>query len=372
MKTLAEVIAGHSVVICAGCGGVGKTTIAAALALHGAAQGRRTVVLTIDPARRLADALGLATLGNVPRRVRTDAPGPLFAMMLDQKAAWDQLIKRYAPSAEVAQRILANRFYQHLSESFAGSQEYMAVEQLAHLAASAEYDLIVVDTPPAQHALEFLDAPRRIADFLDRQIIRWFVKPYFAAGWTTLQALNRGASSFLKRLEDATGVAALMEVSEFFTSMSALFEGFEARVRSVYSLFRSPRTAFVLVATPEEQVLEEAFSFCRKVGQLEVPLRAVVFNRVHEGASLTSSSLDPAKLRRVVSSVIGPALRADSIVENFLRFDVLARGDHLRIAAFRKRLTGRPAVAMVPNFAEDLHAIGDLKKMLPHLVGDAR
>ena len=160
MKTVAEVVARHRVVVCAGSGGVGKTTTAAALAVHGALQGRRTIVLTIDPARRLADALGLRTLGNEARAVELPGPGSLSAMMLDQKGAWDALVERYAPSDEVRERILANRFYQHLSESFAGSQEYMAIEQLAELHASGRYDLIVVDTPPTRHALDFLDAPQ--------------------------------------------------------------------------------------------------------------------------------------------------------------------------------------------------------------------
>lgn len=369
MTTLADVVARHEVVVCAGGGGVGKTTTAAALAMHGALQGRRTMVMTIDPARRLADALGVRTLGNEARLVDVQAAaGSLAAMMLDQKGAWDALIERYAPSEEVRRRILANRFYQHLSESFAGSQEYMAIEQLAELHASGRYDLIVVDTPPTRHALDFLDAPKRIAAFLDRRVIRWFVKPYFSAGWATLRAVNRAAGTLLRRLEDATGVSALVEISDFFNSMSGLFDGFEARVAAVDRLLRARGTAFVLVATPEEQMLTEAEDFCRKLAELAIPLRAVVFNRVHHEAATDLRRLDEEWLRALVRRAVKRADRAARLVENFLSYETQARGDHLRMEAFRRQLPGRPAIAIVPNFEEDLHDLAGLRRMLPHLI----
>jgi anion-transporting ArsA/GET3 family ATPase len=367
VRSVADVLAGHAVIICAGSGGVGKTTTAAALAVHGARQGRRTMVLTIDPARRLADTLGVKPIGNRECEVRLGSNGALSAMMLDQKGAWDQLVERYAPSAEVRERIFHNRFYQHLSESFAGSQEYMAVEQLAALRASGRYDLIVVDTPPTQHALDFLDAPRRLADFLDRRIVRWFVKPYFSAGWATLRVVNRTAGVLLRRLEDATGISALVEISEFFTSMSALFDGFEQRIQGVYALLRSPATAFVLVTTPEEQVLSEAEYFCRKVGELSVSLRAVVFNRVHWEAAAEYRRFDEAALRRQVSRAVDDAKLGERLTANFVRYETQARGDQLRIENFRRQLPAKTAVAMVPNFEEDLHDLNGLGRMIPHL-----
>lgn len=366
MKSIAEIVARHRVVICAGSGGVGKTTTAAALAVHGAEQGRRTMVMTIDPARRLADALGLRSLGNEARRVRIGG-GQLDAMMLDQKGAWDALVERYAPSPDVSQRILANRFYQHLSGSFAGSQEYMAIEQLAELHAGGRYDLIVVDTPPTRHALDFLDAPRRIAAFLDRQVIRWFVKPYFSAGWSTLRVVNRAAGSLLRRLEDATGVSALVEISDFFNAMSGLFDGFEARVQTVDKLLRSKQTAFVVVTSPEEQVLGEAEEFCRQLDALEVPLRAVVFNRVQREALSGVRRLDEKTLRALVGGVVKQAPRAARLVDNFLSYELQARGDQLRMEAFRRQLPARAVVAVVPNFEEDLHDLAGLRRMIPHL-----
>lgn len=368
MMSLAEVVAHHRVIVCAGSGGVGKTTTAAALAVHGALAGRRTMVLTIDPARRLADALGLRAVGNEACPVDVPGPGSLAAMMLDQKGAWDKLVEHYAPNAEVRDRILANRFYQHLSGSFAGSQEYMAIEQLAELHASGEYDLIVVDTPPTRHALDFLDAPKRIAAFLDRKIIRWFVKPYFSAGWATLRVVNRAAGALLRRLEEATGVTALVEISDFFSSMSGLFDGFEARVQGVDRLLRAKATAFVLVGTPEEQVLSEAEEFVRQLAALQIPLRAMVFNRIQQETTTDLRRLDESWLRELVTRAVKRADRAERLVENFLRYETQARGDQLRMESFRRQLPARAAVATVPNFEQDLHDLDGLRRMLPHLV----
>ena len=329
------------------------------------------MVLTIDPARRLADALGLRTLGNEARAVEHAGGGSLSAMMLDQKGAWDALVERYAPSAEVRERILANRFYQHLSESFAGSQEYMAIEQLAELHASGRYDLIVVDTPPTRHALDFLDAPQRIADFLDRQVIRWFVKPYFSAGWATLRVVNRAAGSLLRRLEDATGVSALVEISDFFTSMSGLFDGFEQRVqarRQAAALAAAPRSCSS--RTPEEQVLSEAEEFCRKLAELAYPAaRRGLQPRAPRGgrrrcagstrrgcASWSARAVKRAEPRRPAGREL-PALR-----------DAGARRPRCAWKRSAASSRGRTAVAMVPNFEEDLHDLDGLRRMIPHLL----
>ena len=367
---IAEVVAQHQVVICAGSGGVGKTTTAAALGLHGAQQGRRTVVLTIDPARRLADALGLREIGNEPSAVDLPAPGSLSAMMLDQKGAWDHLVARYAPSEEVRERILANSFYQHLSQSFAGSQEYMAVEQLAELHDNGGYDLIVVDTPPTRHALDFLEAPQRISDFLSRDVVRWFVRPYFSAGWTTFRFVNRTVGALARRLEEATGIEALVDISDFFASMGGLFDGFEDRVRAVYELLRSPKTAFVLVASPDEQVLSEAKYFFGKADELSIRLRAVVFNRVHRKSELARRPGDKEWMRGLVERAVAMKPRADALVDNFFRYETQARGDDLRIQAFRDQLPAGTPVVTVPNFDEDLHDLSGLHRMLPHLVGE--
>ena len=383
--SLRDLVAQHRIVIAAGSGGVGKTTVGAAIALWGALEGRRTVALTIDPARRLADSLGLESLGSEPRdippaylRAHGLVPrGRLAAMMLDQKGAWDALVERHAPP-EARARILANPFYQHLSQTFAGSQEYMAIEQLCVLADSSEYDLIVVDTPPTRHALDFLEAPRRIDDFLDRGVIKWFVRPYFSAGWSALRAVNRTASFLLRRLEQATGVSALVEISDFFSSMSSLFDNFHPRIERAYAVLRGPETAFVLVSSPEEQVLGDAEYLSRKMAELRMPLKGVVLNRVHQelrppGRGRRCAGPEPEDVDEVAGVIAralgGKSAEARELAENFAEYQALARGELLRIEQFRAGLPRRVPVVQIPNFARDAHDLESLARMNMHLFG---
>ena len=382
--TFGDVVARHRIIIAAGSGGVGKTTVAASVALWGALQGRRVVVLTIDPARRLATSLGLESLGSEER----DIPAALFeaqgltprgtlaAMMLDQKGAWDALVERHAP-AEARARILANPFYQHLSQTFAGSQEYMAIEQLCLLAEAGRYDLIVVDTPPTRHALDFLEAPRRIGDFLDRKVVRWFVRPYFSAGWSALRVANRTAGFLLRRLEQATGVSALAEISEFFSNMSGLFENFQSRVERAHEVLRGAATAFVLVTGPEEQVLGDAEYLSTKMAELRMPLKGVVLNRVHREfraggrGAFRGGELGPEDGERV-AQLAGRALggvgqEARELAANFIDYQTVARGESLRLEQFRGGLRRGVPVALVPNFARDVHDLRSLAAMHPHL-----
>jgi anion-transporting ArsA/GET3 family ATPase len=376
---LQELVRGHRVVVSAGSGGVGKTTVAASVGLWGALDGRRTAVLTIDPARRLATSLGLETLGHDPREIPAAlfaaqglAPkAPLSAMMLDQKGAWDALVERYAP-ADARARILANPFYQHLSQTFAGSQEYMAIEQLCLLVDSGAYDLIVVDTPPTRHALDFLEAPKRIDDFLDRSVVKWFVRPYFSAGWSALRAVNRTASFLLHRLEQATGVSALAEISDFFTSMSGLFENFHERIERAYEVLRGADTAFVVVSSPEEQVLDDAEYLAAKMAELRMPLKGVVMNRVHaEVRRDKRGTVDPDDQDAVTALVARAVAGRDPgpLVENFAAYQALARGEQLRIEQFRAGLPKRVPMVLVPNFARDVHDLATLAGMHPHLFG---
>ncbi len=370
MTDLDAVIDDHRILICAGSGGVGKTTTAASIAVRAALRGRRTVVMTIDPAKRLANSLGIRELGGKPQAVKHPDLGDaaLSAMMLDQKGAWDQLVERHAPSAEARDKILENRFYENLSQTFAGSQEYMAIEQLCDLHDSDEYDLVVVDTPPTRHALDFLEAPQRLANFLDRNVIKWFVKPYFSAGWSTMRLVNRTAGLLFRRLEEATGISALVEISEFFTSMSALFDGFEDRVHRVYELLRSPETAFVLVATPEEQVLQEALFFRSKVEELGMALRAVVFNRVHrQSAGSSGSAGDCEDLEERLAEILDDRAPAQRIAANHRRYQLLGRGESRRVANFGSRLEPGVVVVEVPNFAGDVHSLEGLRGMHEHL-----
>ena len=387
--TIEQLVADHRVVISAGSGGVGKTTIAASVALWGALQGRRTVVMTIDPARRLASSLDVGELGAEPREIPPQAfaaaglapAAPLSAMMLDQKGAWDALVERHAPPDAVP-RILKNPFYQHLSQTFAGSQEYMAVEQLCVLVESRAWDLIVVDTPPTRHALDFLEAPQRLGDFLDRSVIKWFVKPYFSAGWSALRAVNRSVGFLLRRLEQATGISALVEISDFFNSMSGLFENFQARVDRAYEVLRGPETAFVLVTSPEEQVLGDAEYLTSKLGELRIPLAGVVMNRVHHefrpagrraGKATDLGPEDVGVVAGVVARALGGAsAEARELAANFVDYQALARGESLRIEQFRADLPRRIPLVLVPNFPRDVHDLGALAGMHPALFGAPR
>jgi anion-transporting ArsA/GET3 family ATPase len=386
--TLRDVVADHRIVVSAGSGGVGKTTVAASLALWGSLQGRRTVVLTIDPAKRLATSLGLETLGSVPREIPAAVfqaqglarAGSLSAMMLDQKGAWDALVERHAPP-EARARILKNPFYQHLSQTFAGSQEYMAIEQLCLLAESGDYDLIVVDTPPTRHALDFLEAPQRLGDFLDKSVIKWFVRPYFNAGWSALRAVNRSVGFLLRRIEQATGVSALAEISDFFTSMSGLFDNFQARIDKAYEVLRGSGTAFVVVSSPEEQVLEDAEYLSSKMGELRMPLKGVVLNRVHHEfrpsrRGRRGGEVGPEEVHELAAFVEralgGRASDAAELAANFADYQALARGESLRIEQFRAGLPRRVPVVSVPNFARDVHDLAALAAMHAHLFGGTR
>lgn len=295
----------------------------------------------------------------------------LTAMMLDQKGSWDQLIERHAPSPEVRDRILRNRFYQHLSQSFAGSQEYMAVEQLCELYEKGDYQTIVVDTPPTRHALDFLEAPQRIADFLDRDIVRWFVRPYFSAGWGAVRFVNRTVGFLFRRLEEATGVSALIEISDFFTAMAGLFENFEPRVRRVYELLRAPETVFILVASPEEQVLQEAEYFLAQIDRMGVRLGALVINRMHREFLLNGRPPSARLLGSVLRQLEVEPILARRLLENFADYQALGRGDVLRIENFQRALPKPVPLVPVPNLASDVHDIDGLQALHPYLFAEA-
>jgi anion-transporting ArsA/GET3 family ATPase len=282
VKTLAGAVAHYRLLVCVGTGGVGKTTIAAALALDAALRGQRALVLTIDPARALARALGLAELGD-ETRVPADAlaaaglppTAPLSVAMLDPKRAWDAFISRHAPSAAVAQSVFANPFYQRLSTQFAGSTEYMAIEELCRYAESGDYDVIVLDTPPSAHALDFVNAPERIDRLLDRDLAHWFA----TGAW---RSAGFAARFLLRRLERATSATTLREIATFFVAMNALVDVTHARTRRVRALLAGSDAAFVLVAAPRQLVAHETRGLAAKLVAQPTPLAAVVVNRVHD------------------------------------------------------------------------------------------
>ncbi|WP_432184168.1 ArsA family ATPase [Streptomyces tendae] len=273
----------NRIVVCCGSGGVGKTTTAAALGLRAAERGRKVVVLTIDPARRLAQSMGIDSLDNTPRRVKgvdDAAGGELHAMMLDMKRTFDEIVESHA-DPERAAAILGNPFYQSLSAGFAGTQEYMAMEKLGQLRAKDEWDLIVVDTPPSRSALDFLDAPKRLGSFLDGKLIRVLLAPAKVGGRAGMKFLNVGMSMMTGVLGKVLGGQFLKDVQTFVAAMDSMFGGFRTRADATYKLLQASGTAFLVVAAPERDALREAAYFVERLAAEDMPLAGLVLNRVH-------------------------------------------------------------------------------------------
>ena len=359
---------GVQIIVCCGSGGVGKTTTSAALALRAAEQGRRVCVLTIDPARRLAQSMGLTELDNTPRPVAdtdTSAGGSLDAMMLDMKRTFDEVVEAHA-TPEKAQQILTNPFYVALSSSFAGTQEYMAMEKLGQLHAAAsddpdvpDWDLIVVDTPPSRSALDFLDAPERLSSLLDGRFIKLLLAP--AKGPARL--LSAGFGIVTSALNKVLGAQVLSDVQTFVAAFDTLFGGFRQRAEATYSLLQADGTAFLVVAAPEPDAMREAAYFVERLAQEDMPLAGLVVNRVHERAAGGLSAADAESGAGRLRESDGPH---DAAVAELL--DVHA--DRERVAAredkVQRRFTGsHPRVPTVPVAAlpTDVHDLEGLRRI---------
>jgi anion-transporting ArsA/GET3 family ATPase len=270
------------IIVCCGSGGVGKTTAAAAIGLRAAERGRQACVLTVDPARRLAQSMGLTSLDNTPRQVdgiHAANGGSLHAMMLDMKRTFDEIVEAHADPDRAAQ-ILANPFYQSLSSSFAGTQEYMAMEKLGQLRHADEWDLIVVDTPPSRSALDFLDAPQRLGRFLDGRLIRVLTGPA-KTGMSAMRMLNAGFAMMTSALTKVIGTQVLKDAQTFVTALDTMFGGFRERAESTYRLLQAPGTAFLVIAAPEPDALREASYFVERLDGERMPLAGLILNRVH-------------------------------------------------------------------------------------------
>ncbi|MBX6384140.1 MAG: ArsA family ATPase [Microbispora sp.] len=353
------------IIVCCGSGGVGKTTTAAALGLRAAERGRSVVVLTVDPAKRLAQAMGLTELDNTPRRVLSvdgagKRRGELHAMMLDMKRTFDEIIEAHA-DPERARQILTNPFYQSLSSSFSGTQEYMAMEKLGQLRRSNEWDLIVVDTPPSRSALDFLDAPERLGRFLDGKLIRILMAPAKAGGRSAFKLLNAGFGMVAGILTKVIGAQVLRDIQMFVTALDAVFGGFRQRAEQTYRLLQAPGTAFLVVAAPERDAMREASYFVERLADERMPLAGLVVNRVH---------------RPLVPSL--SAARSSAAAE-----ELDARGEHeltaavLRLHAGRMQLAAREQrqqehftsahptvpIAQVPAMPEDVHDLEGLRQI---------
>ena len=371
------------IIVCCGSGGVGKTTTAAALGLRAAERGRHVVVLTVDPARRLAQSMGLSKLDNTPRPVplREGAPaeGSLHAMMLDMKRTFDEIVEAHSDPDRAAQ-ILANPFYQSLSSSFAGTQEYMAMEKLGQLRRTDQWDLIVVDTPPSRSALDFLDAPQRLSRFLDGRLIKLLTAPTRAGGRAYMKVVNAGFGMFTSVVTKVIGAQVLRDVQTFVAAFDTMFGGFRERAEDTYRLLQTPGTAFLVIATPEPDALREASYFVERLSEDRMPLAGLILNRVHRSPAARLSAarslaaaeaLQPAS----VAADAAPVMQNGSLGEpaDASRYPLAVtalrlHAERMQLIAAEHRLARRftaahpgVPVAQVPAQPEDVHDLAGLR-----------
>jgi anion-transporting ArsA/GET3 family ATPase len=364
------------VIICCGSGGVGKTTISAALGLAIAQRkDRRVLVLTVDPARRLATALGLSEIGTEPvkvsrarlRRAGIEVEGELVAAMLDMKSTFDRMVMRLAPTRRDAQRILNNRFYQGISDSFIGSHEYMAMEALYELHQAGEYDTLVIDTPPSRNALDFLEAPTRLSDFVGAKMLSWLAGPSFFG----MRAANLAAAPFLRMADRLLGGDVLSEVAEFVGDLQKIYGGVQRRARDVYTLLRSSKVGFVVVTTLEPSPFGEAEYFTSRLREYRMPLRGVVVNRtlpdsLRDRAALATAKtlVEDERLSAWLSQRIGhrvPRETVTSIGARWLQFHAIAERDARQLSRL-ERLGGADAVR-IPLFTEEVSELQGLARI---------
>ena len=360
---MAPLLEGKRIVVCAGSGGVGKTTVAAAIALGAAADGARVAVVTIDPARRLANALGLDWLGNSPALVDPErlalggleVRGELWAMMLDAKRTFDEVIERLAPDAATRDEVLSNRIYQQLSTAIAGSQEFTAIAKLYELDEAGRWDLLVLDTPPSRNALEFLDAPGRLTHFFQGRAIRVFLHPAGFGG----RLIGRGTGVVFSILKRVTGVDLLEDLSVFFRALGGMIDGFSERARRVDALLGDPATTFLIVTAPQHEPVQEAIYFHRKLAARGLPFGGVVVNRVHEAPPADGTI--PADL----ANELGERLAA-RVGTSAREVSALAARDRHNIADLARAL-GDPPTVVVPELDGDVHDVAGLARVRAHL-----
>jgi anion-transporting ArsA/GET3 family ATPase len=377
---LVEQLGGLEVVVCCGSGGVGKTTVSAALGLALVAElDRRVLVLTVDPARRLATALGLGRMGAEPvpvpaarlRRAGIQPKGELVAAMLDMKSAWDLMVERHAPNRESAERILANRFYQGISNAFVGSQDWMAMETLYELHAGREYDTVVIDTPPSRNALDFLEAPNRLSDFVGARLLSWLAGPS-RLGW---RAINVAAAPFARMADRLIGAEVLSELAVFVREIQGLYGGVQERAAEVYTLLRSPRTGFVVVTTLEPEPFAEAEYFCARLRDYRMPLRAVAVNRIlpealldRFGVAAATTLSEDREIAPWLSAELGEPVRPDvprRLGEAHLILHRLAEREERQVG--RIASLGRVPVVRLPLAERELVDIEGLAQMVQWL-----
>lgn len=382
MPTLDDLVDSRKVIVCVGSGGVGKTTMSAAIALKAAERGRSVCVLTIDPAKRLANALGLTSLGNTESRIGNErlesagirTSGQLWAMMLDTKRTWDDLVLRFAPTEAQAQRILANHYYQQISSALAGSQEFMAMEKMYELHESGRYDLLVLDTPPTRHALDFLDAPTKMMGFMDERVLNFFLTPTRIAGRFGMGLLKGSTAIMFKVLERITGFGVLRDIGDFVSSFSGMYEGFRDRAGRVETFLRTDTSSFVLVTSPDPPAIAEAQFFFARLGDYRMPFGGFIINRVHPDAFAEPGAREewrrvreqPVRIFESLGVAGGDAL-AGHMIENVDRFQALAERDASGVERLRASCAGPHFWCLVPAFDADVHDLPSLAQLNKHL-----
>jgi anion-transporting ArsA/GET3 family ATPase len=367
-EPLAERLRGKDVCVCAGPGGVGKTTAAAALGLGLAQRGQRVAVVTIDPAKRLASALGIEELDNEPRRVDPDLlaahgvapPGELWAAMLDAKVTFDALIGQLAPDERARREALSNRVYQEVSSAVAGTQEFSAVAKLYELHREGNFDTIVLDTPPSRNALDFLDAPTRMARFLEGRALKMFLAPSGLAA----RVVGRGSGLVLSMFSRFTGVDLLTDLSTFFGALAGMVDGFRERAGAVQELLRDPATAFLLVTSPEPEQVRETVLFAAQLAAAGMARTALIVNRVHRDGL---EGYTPQEVQALLADELGERLAA-RVAGNLADFDVLVRRDRDSVARLERALAD-PAPILVAHLDRDVHDLGGLHRIAEQLFG---
>lgn len=385
VSPLDTLVDNRHIVVCCGSGGVGKTTTAAAVAVEGARRGRNTVVVTIDPAKRLANALGLESLSDTAGLIDrglwdpdgTAPPnGQLSALMLDTKSTFDRLVAKYAGGEEQARGIIENRFYRNVSSALSGTQEYMAMEKLHELHDEGGYDLIVVDTPPTRNALDFLDAPDRLTRFLDHRLVRILLFPTRA----TLRAASVAAQAFLRTMSRVVGTEVVRDAIAFFQAFEGMEQGFRERAQKVMELLANPGSAFVLVTSPRRDAVEEATYFARRLAESDVAVQGIVVNRIHprfgdESAAGLFARADALGGVAETPGGAGPAAQLSTLYRNLANFQQVAdeeRAVIVGLAGTVQVVEGAPVpVTYVPFLSDDVHDFGGLAEVAGHLFGRA-
>jgi anion-transporting ArsA/GET3 family ATPase len=352
---LASIAGQRSIVVCCGPGGVGKTTVSATFALQAARAGRRACVVTVDPARRLADSLGVESLANTPTLVPGDWPGELYALMLDTKGTFDDLIRRYASTPEQADAIHANRLYQNLVGALSGTQEYMAMEKLYELTEENKYDLVVVDTPPTRNALDLLDAPRRLTRFLENRLFRALLLPTRAY----LRAVTVATQALLRTISKVAGAEIVQDAVTFFQAFQGMEEGFRVRASAVHAVLAEPSTAYVLVTSPRADAIDEAAFFASKLEATGVSPAGLVVNRVHPFFGTPDDTYPSAP----------PDSDLGALIESLRSLRSVARHEEEAFAGLVEKVAPAP-VGRVPLLGTDVHDLGGLGLVADHLFGD--